>query len=108
MKNEDLLLRDFCSQIPTFPFDASPFRTVESLQMRLRILHTVKRGEIKHLMMVAIMNPRKFEEASVFGADQHEMDHIARVLVASHTFHPDWPYRDLVKTALAACYHFQQ
>jgi len=58
-------------------------------------------------MLVVTMNHKiLFDESSVFGADQHEMYHIARVLVASHTFYQDWPYRDQVKTALAACYHF--
>lgn len=60
------------------------------------------------MLVVTMSHKILFDESAVFGADHHEMAHIARVLVASHTFHPDWPYRDQVKTALAACYHFQQ
>ena len=60
------------------------------------------------MLVVTMTHKILFDESSVFGADQHEMYHIARVLVASHTFHQDWPYRDQVKTALAACYHFSQ
>jgi hypothetical protein len=60
------------------------------------------------MLVVTMTHKILFEESSIFGADQHEMHHIASVLVASHTFHPDWPYRDQVKTALVACYHFQQ
>ena len=60
------------------------------------------------MLVVTMTHKILFDESRVFGADQHEMYHIAHVLVASHTFHPDWPYRDQVKTALAACYHFQQ
>jgi hypothetical protein len=60
------------------------------------------------MLVVTMTHKILFDESSVFRADQHEMYHIARVLVASHTFHRDWPYRDQVKTALAVCYHFQQ
>jgi hypothetical protein len=59
------------------------------------------------MLVVTMTHKILFDESRIFGADQHEMYHIARVLVASHTFHQDWPYRDQVKTALAACYHFQ-
>lgn len=60
------------------------------------------------MLVVTMTHKILFDESSVFGADQHEMYHIARVLAASQTFHQDWPYRDQVKTALAACYHFSQ
>jgi hypothetical protein len=60
------------------------------------------------MLVVTMTHKILFDESAVFGADLHEMEHIARVLVASHEFHPDWPYRDQIKTALTACYHFQQ
>ena len=73
------------------------------------------RGQKGHLflapewngLLVTMTHKMLFDESSVFGADHHEMHHIARVLVASHTFHPNWPYRDQVKAALANCFHFQ-
>src|SRR5205823_667343 len=60
------------------------------------------------MLVVTMTHKMLFEESAIFGADQHEMYHIARVLVASHTFHQDWPYRDQVKAALIDCYSFQQ
>lgn len=60
-------------------------------------------------MLVVLMTHKMlFDASSVFGADEHEMYHIARVLFDSHTFHPDWPYRAQVKAALAECFHFQK
>lgn len=60
-------------------------------------------------MLVVVMTHKVlFEESSIFGADQHEMYHIAKVLVKSHVFHPGWPYRDQVKEALIAVHHLQQ
>ncbi len=59
------------------------------------------------MLVVTMTHKILFDEATIFGADQHEMSHIARVLVDSHTFHPDWPYREQVKAALADCFHFQ-
>ena len=35
MKNDGLLLRDACPQIPTFTFDASSFKMAETLFVRL-------------------------------------------------------------------------
>jgi len=58
------------------------------------------------MLLVTMTHKILFEESSVFGADQHEMSHIARVLVISHSLHPKWPFRDTVKKALADCYHF--
>ncbi len=43
------------------------------------------------MLVVTMTHKILFDEATIFGADQHEMSHIARVLVDSHTFHPDWP-----------------
>jgi len=57
------------------------------------------------MLVVTMTHKMLFDEASVFGADQHEMYHVARVLVATHTFHPDWPYRDQVKAALVEVFH---
>ncbi len=54
------------------------------------------------MLVVTMTHKILFDESRVFGADQHEMDHIARVLVASHTF---WPYRPLVKAALVKVFH---
>src|SRR6266849_5675011 len=52
-------------------------------------------------MLVVVMTHKMlFDASNVFGADEHEIYHIAKVLVTSHSFHPDWPYRDHVKTAL--------
>jgi hypothetical protein len=58
------------------------------------------------MLVVTMTHKMLFDESSVFGADLHEMYHIARVLVDSHTFHPDWPYRDEAKAALSDCYNF--
>lgn len=57
------------------------------------------------MLVVTMVHTMLFDEASLFGADQHDMYHIARVLVAAHTFHPDWPYRDQVKRALVKVFH---
>src|SRR6266702_3177945 len=38
----------------------------------------------------------------------HEMHHIARVLVASHTFHSDWPYCDQVNAALVEVFQLAE
>lgn len=60
-------------------------------------------------MLVVVMTHKiLFEESRVFGADEHEMYHIAKVLVKLHTFHPAWPYRDQVKDVLIAVHHLQQ
>jgi hypothetical protein len=53
------------------------------------------------MLLVTMIHKALFDESSIFGADAHEMHHIAKVLVDSHTFHPNWPYRDQVKEALA-------
>jgi hypothetical protein len=53
------------------------------------------------MLLVTMIHKALFDESSVFGADAHEMHHIAKVLVESHTFHPDWPFRDQAKEALA-------
>jgi hypothetical protein len=60
------------------------------------------------MLVVTMTHKMLFDEASVFGADQHEMYHVARVLVASHTFHKDWPYRDQVIAALVKVFHLPQ
>ncbi len=60
------------------------------------------------MLVVTMVHKMLFDEASVFGADQHEMYHVARVLVAAHTFHLDWPYRDQVKGALVKVFHLPQ
>ena len=60
------------------------------------------------MLVVTMVHKMLFDEVSVFGADQHEMYHVARVLVAAHTFHPDWPYRDQVKGALVKVFHLPQ
>ena len=60
------------------------------------------------MLVVTMTHKMLFDESSTFGADEHEMYHIARVLVAAHTFHPDWPYRDQVKGALAKVFHLPQ
>lgn len=60
------------------------------------------------MLVVTMTHKILFDEASVFGADQHEMYHIARVLAASHTFPPNWPYRDRVKAALVKVFHLPQ
>ncbi len=60
------------------------------------------------MLVVTMTHKMLFDEASVFGADQHEMYHVARVLVASHPFHPAWPYRDEVKAALVEVFHLPQ
>jgi hypothetical protein len=57
------------------------------------------------MVVVTMTHKMLFDESSTFGADEHEMYHIARVLVAAHTFHPDWPYRDQVKEALVKLFH---
>lgn len=57
------------------------------------------------MLVVTMTHKMLFDESSIFGADEHEMYHIARVLVAAHTFHPDWPYRDQVKGALVKVFH---
>ena len=59
------------------------------------------------MLVVTLIHQILFDQSSVFGADQHEMYHIARVLVESHTFHPDWPYRDQVKAALTKLHAFK-
>jgi len=60
------------------------------------------------MLVVTMTHKMLFDEASVFGADQHEIYHVARMLVVAHTFHPDWPYRDQVKAALAEVFHLPQ
>jgi hypothetical protein len=57
------------------------------------------------MLLVTMIHKALFDESPVFGADSHEMYHIARVLVTAHTFHPDWPYRDQVKGALVKVFH---
>ena len=57
------------------------------------------------MLVVTMTHKMLFDESSVFGADEHEMYHIARILVAAHTFHPDWPYRDQIKGALVNLFH---
>ncbi len=57
------------------------------------------------MLVVTMTHKMLFDESSTFGADEHEMYHIARVLVAAHTFHSDWPYRDQVKGALVKVFH---
>jgi hypothetical protein len=57
------------------------------------------------MLVVTMVHKMLFDEASVFGADQHEMYHVTRVLVAAHTFHQNWPYRDQVKGALVKVFH---
>lgn len=57
------------------------------------------------MLVVTMTHKMLFDESSVFGADEHEMYHIAKVLIASHTFHPHWPYRDQVKAALVKVFH---
>ena len=60
------------------------------------------------MLVVTMTHKMLFDESSIFGADEHEMYHIAKVLVASHTFHPDWPYHDQVKAALAKVFQLPQ
>lgn len=60
------------------------------------------------MLVVTMTHTMLFDESSVFGADEHEMYHIAKVLLASHTFHPDWPYRNQVRAALAEVFHLPQ
>ncbi len=60
------------------------------------------------MLVVTMTHEMLFDEASVFGADKHEMHHVARILVVSHTFHPDWPYRDQVKAALVKVFQLPQ
>jgi len=60
------------------------------------------------MLVITMSHKMLFDETSVFGADQHEMSHLACVLVASHTFHPRWPYRDGVKAALVKVFHLPQ
>ena len=60
------------------------------------------------MLVVTMTHKMLFEESAIFGADHHEMAHIARVLVDFHTFHQEWPYREQVKAALIDCYSFQQ
>ncbi len=60
------------------------------------------------MLVVTMTHKMLFDESSVFGADEHEMYHIAKVLLASHTFHPDWPYRNQVRAALAEVFHLPQ
>ena len=60
------------------------------------------------MLVVVMVHKMLCEESAVFGADEHEMYHIAKVLVAAHTFHPDWPYRNQVKAALAQNYHLTE
>ncbi len=57
------------------------------------------------MLVVTMTHKMLFDESSTFGADEHEMHHIARVLVAAHTFHPGWPYWDQVKGALVKLFH---
>lgn len=57
------------------------------------------------MLVVTMTYKMLFDESSVFGADEHEMYHIAKVLIASHTFHPGWPYREQVKAALVKVFH---
>ena len=57
------------------------------------------------MLVVTMTHKMLFDESSVFGADEHEMYHIAKVLLASHTFHPDLPYRNQVRAALAEVFH---
>jgi hypothetical protein len=52
------------------------------------------------MLVVTMTHKMLFDESSIFGADEHEIYHMAKVLVTSHSFHPDWPYRDYVKAAL--------
>ena len=52
------------------------------------------------MLMVTMIHKMVFDESAIFGADHHEMYHIARVLVASYTFNQAWPYHDQVKAAL--------
>jgi len=60
------------------------------------------------MLVVTMTHKMLFEESAIFGADHHEMAHIARVLVDFHIFHQEWPYREQVKAALIDCYSFQQ
>src|SRR6266704_4900074 len=70
MKDEELLLRNICSQIPSFPFGASSFRAAETLQVRLIISHSAKRGQIRHLMREAKINPRKYGKGGEFASNR--------------------------------------
>ncbi len=76
---------------------------VQMAQEGVRLRDATQAG----MLVVTMTHKILFDKASTFGADQHEMYHIASVLVASHTFHPDWPYREQVKAALMDCFHFQ-
>lgn len=68
--------------------------------------HVSLRDATQAGMMVVVMTHKiLFEASNVFGADEHEMYHIAKVLVASHTFHPAWPFRDQVKKALTEAHN---
>ncbi len=60
------------------------------------------------MLVVTMVHKMLFDQASIFGADEHEMHHIARVLVASHTFHSDWPYCDQVKAALVEVFQLAE
>ena len=60
------------------------------------------------MLVVTMTHKVLFEESPIFGADEHEMYYVAQTLVAAHTFHPAWPFRDQVKTALASLYHLPQ
>ena len=82
-----------------------PFEDKFDLFVYLIFLQPMDLGVAGRQTLLLETNPRKFDESSIFGADQHEMYYIARVLVDSHTFHPDWPYRDQVKAALAECHN---
>ena len=57
------------------------------------------------MLLVTMIHKALFDQSTVFGADIHEMNFIARVLIASHTFHPDWPFRESAKAALQEVYN---
>lgn len=67
------------------------------------------RDAIQAGMLVVVMTHKILcEESTVFGADHHELYYIAKVLVAQHTFHVEWPFRDWVKAALVQVYGLPQ
>lgn len=89
---------------PTIPDEELLFvaREVEQrLLIQMREEGIVLRDATQAAMfLVTMIHKVLFDEATVFGADQHEIYHIAKVVVAHHLFSTTWPYRDQVKAAL--------
>jgi hypothetical protein len=61
------------------------------------------------MTLVHLTHDMLFKKSAVFGADHHEMYHVARVLTQKYVFSPAWPYStEQVKAALRALFKFDE